>query len=217
VDREHIAALGHRVPTEQLVPAGLSSYEAPAGLAHDLDRARGLLAEAGYPGGEGFPAIEISVDKQPANVAAMEEVARAWREELGLDVRVYERAWRVHDDMVKSGQFEVARGAWVADYPSPMNFLEIYLSHSQLNFPGYRDPIFDQFVQEAQQTSDEGSHERLLNAAEARLLEQAPVVPLYHEINRSLLSPSVTGFEDNLLDVHLLRYLTLSGSGPAGG
>ena len=209
VDRGRVAAHGQREATEQLVPAGLTGYDTPPGIAQDADRARGLLAEAGYPRGEGFPAVEIAVDRQAANVSAMREVATIWTEELGVDVRVYEREWRVHDEIVKGGRFDVARGAWVADYPDPMNFLEIYRSDSQLNFPGYVDPIFDAFVEEAQQTSDTGSHDRLLHSAEARLLEQVPIVPLYHEVSRSLVAPSVQGYEDNLLDVHLLRYLSL--------
>ncbi len=210
LDRERIAAFGHREATEQLVPAGLTSYDTPpAGPAQDPDRARGLLAEAGYPRGEGFPAVEISVDTQAANVEAMREVAAMWTEVLGVDVRVYEREWRVHDEMVRSGRFDVARGAWIADYPDPINFLEIYRSDSQLNHPGYVDPIFDAFVEEAQQTSDTGSHDRLLHSAEARLLEQAPIVPLYHELSRTLVAPSVQGYADNLLDVHLLRYMSV--------
>jgi oligopeptide transport system substrate-binding protein len=209
IDRERVAAHGRREATERLVPAGMTSYDTPPGIPYDPERARGLLAEAGYPRGEGFPAVEISVDTQAANVSAMREVALLWTEELGVDVRVYEREWRVQYEMVREGRFDVARGAWIADYPDPINFLEIYRSDSQLNFPGYDDPIFDAFVEEAQQTADAGSHDRLLHSAEARLLEQVPIVPLYHELSRTLVAPTVRGYEDNLLDVHLLRYLSV--------
>jgi len=208
IDRESVAAFGHREPTDHLVPAGLSGYRPAAGLQRDCDRARQLLAEAGYPGGAGLSVIEIAVDDQQANVDAMDEVARQWRRELGVEVQVYKREWRIHASTVEAGDFQVARGAWAADYPDPSNFMEIFLSTSALNSGNYADPIFDDFVSEAQLTTDPDTNTRLLAKAEKRLLDQAAIVPLYNTASACLLDSKVEGYQDNVLNLHLLKYLS---------
>ncbi len=207
LDRDAVAAPGNRSPTTHLVPEGLPGYETAEGLAHDAERARARLAEAGYPEGRGFPRVEIAVDDLPANVEAMEEVARQWRDTLDLDVEVYVREWRIHSSVVETGDFQVARGGWAADYPDASNFMEIFRSTNVLNAARFRDPVFDDFVREASLTMDAASHNRLLSSAERRLLEQAPIIPLYNSTSHCLLSPAIGGYQDNLLDVHLLQYL----------
>lgn len=208
LDREAIASPGGRLASDHLVPRGLPRYEPAAGLAHDPERARTLLAEAGYPDGTGIPTVEIAVDDAEANIAAMSEVARQWREVLGLDVKIYVREWRIHVSTVYDGEFQVARYAWSADYPDPSNFMEIFLSSSPLNPAGWQDDAFEDFFKESQRTNDADSYGRLLQSAEKRLLEQAPIVPLYNATSRCLLSPSIQGYHDNLLNVHLLKYLS---------
>ncbi len=208
IDRAAVAALGRRMPTTSLVPSGMPNYTPAEGLTTNLERARELLTEAGFTGGAGLPVIEIAVDDQAANVSAMEEVARQWRAHLGVDARVYQREWRIHSSTVESGDFQVARGAWAADYPDASNFMEIFLSSSPMNSGSYDDPIFDDFVTEAQLTADPGSNTRLLNKAEARLLEQAAIVPLYNTASASLLDPRIQGYVDNALNLHLLKYLS---------
>jgi len=208
LDRDLVASFGSRAATDHLVPDGLAGYQPAAGLLHDIAAAQALLVEAGYPGGEGLPTIEIAVDDGTVNVAAMGEVARQWRDTLGIDVVVYQREWRIHSSVVEEGEFQVARGAWVADYPDPSNFMEIFLSTSPLNSGGYTDAVFDDFVNESRLTTDPDSHSRLLGAAEKRLLEQAPIVPLYNTTSACLLDPRVKGYQDNLMNVHLLKYLS---------
>ena len=208
LDRDAIAAPGGRLATEHLVPKGLPGYDPAPGMSPDLERARAHLTEAGYPGGVGLPPIEIAVDTAEANVAAMEEVARQWRENLGLDVTVYQREWRIHISSVYEGSFQVARYAWSADYPDASNFMEIFLSSSPLNPAAWSDDAFEDFFKESQRTTDAESYSRLLQSAEKRLLEQAPIVPLYNATSRCLLDPTIRGYEDNLLNMHLIKYLS---------
>ena len=208
LDRDLVAVPGGRAATDHLVPDGLSGYQPAEGLLHDAVAAQTLLVEAGFPGGEGLPTLEIAVDDGPANDAAMQEVARQWRETLGVDVVVYQREWRIHSSVVEEGDFQVARGAWAADYPDPSNFMEIFLAASPLNSGGYNDTVFDDFVNESRLTTDSDSHSRLLASAEKRLLEQAPIVPLYNTTSACLLDPRVKGYEDNLMNMHLLKYMS---------
>ncbi len=211
IDRDAVAAHGGRQPTDHLVPEGLTGYTPAPGMGHDLARSIALLEEAGYADGKGLPAIEIAVDDAEANVAAMEEVARQWRDKLGLDVTVYQREWRIHISSVYEGSFQVARYAWAADYPDASNFMEIFLSASPLNPAAWSDDAFEDFFKESQRTTDPDSYSRLLQSAEKRLLEQAPIVPLYNATSRCLLDSRIRGYEDNLLNVHLIKYLSFGG------
>jgi len=222
IDRSAIAAvLGPSdVVSARLVPPGMPGYSSPEPASSDLDKARALLADAGYPGGEGFPALELAVDARPVHQRIAEVVAARWTEALGLEVTPYVRQYGAHADAMRSGQFQVARGGWLGDYPDPSSFLELLGGDNSLNDSGWSNTGYDALVQEAARTEDPASRLRLLAKAERLLLEEAPIIPLYHFGSLSLLKPYVAGFTDNPLQVHLLRYLSVSPSGPsmtAGG
>lgn len=217
LDRPAIAAvLGPSdLVTGRFVPPGMPGYSAPAPSATDLDRARDLLAEAGFPGGEGFPILELAVDERPIHQRIAEVVAARWKDTLGIAVDPYVREYGAHADAMRSGEYQIARGGWLGDYPDPSSFLELLASESSLNVSGWSNTGFDALVQEAAQTEDAASRLRLLAKAERLLLEELPLIPLYHFGSLSLLKPYVSGFTDNPLQVHLLRYLSLSPQGPS--
>jgi len=222
VDRAAVAkVLGPSdVVTARLVPPGMPGYQAPSPATEDLERAKALLAEAGFPGGEGFPPLELAVDARGVHQKIAEVVAARWTETLGIEVAPYVRQYGAHADAMRSGEYQVARGGWLVDYPDPSSFLELLQSDNSLNAAGWANTGFDALVQEAARTEDAASRLRLLAKAERLILEEAPIIPLYHFGSLSLLKPYVAGFTDNPMQVHLLRYLSVAPSGPsmtAGG
>lgn len=222
VDRDAIAAvLGPTdLVTGRLVPPGMPGYSAPDPAVTDAERAKALLAEAGFPGGEGFPPLELAVDARPVHQRIAEVVAARWTEVLGIEVTPYVRQYGAHADAMRAGSYQVARGGWLVDYPDPSSFLELLSSDNSLNASGWSSTGFDALVQEAVRTEDPASRLRLLGKAERLLLEEAPIIPLYHFGSLSLLKPYVAGFTDNPMQVHLLRYLSVAPQGPsmtAGG
>jgi oligopeptide transport system substrate-binding protein len=205
------------IPTLQVVPPGMPGYVPPDAPKPSEVTAKALLAEAGFPGGVGFPPIELAVDSRPQHVRLAAVVAARWRDVLGIEVTPYERTYGAHADALRSGAFQIGRGGWLGDYPDPSSFLELLESDNALNDARWGDTGFDALVEEARATDDPASRLRLLSRAESLLLEEAPVIPLYHFGSVSLLKPYVQGFVDNPLQVHLLRYLEIKSAGPTMG
>ena len=105
------------------------------------------------------------------------------------------------------------RGGWIADYADPGSFLDLFISGSSLNNTFYGNSGFDELMGKA---AAAGGAERmdLLQRAEAQLIQDMPVIPLYYYVSRHLVSPAVRGFENNVRDIHLSRYLELETSEP---
>jgi len=211
LDRSELAGLigPAAVVASGFVPPGIPGYEGADLKDNDREAARALLTEAGYPGGEGFPKLELAVDARNVHEQVAAWVARSWKQELGVEVELYSRAWPVHADAMQAGEFQVGRGGWLGDYPDPSTFLDLFHSTNALNMSGFDSSVYDGLCEEASRTEDPASRLRLLSQAEGVLLEELPVLPLFHFGTLSLLKPYVVGYEDNPLGVHLLQYIEL--------
>ncbi len=218
LDRAQLAALlgPSGVVATGLVPPGVTDYEAPKGLPFDSEQARNLMGEAGFAGGEGFPPLELSVDARNLHERVAAWAVESWKRELGIDASVFTRAWPAHVEAMNTGAYQVARGGWAADYRDPATFLELFHSDNELNDTAWSSDTYDRLIEEASRTTDGGSRLRLLSQAERILLDEAPVLPLFHFSSVSLVKPYVGGFEDNPLGVHLLKYLSLGTTGGPG-
>jgi len=206
-----------------VVPPGLAGY-GPAVLPsyarwprpRRLAEAQRLLGAAGY--GPDRPLvfeIRFNTDVEHRRVALA--VSQMWKP-LGVIARLANTEAAVHFSSLKSGDFTMARSGWIADYAGAENFLSIFLSDAgALNYPGYANPRYDAAVKAALAEADPAARTRALRAAEAMLVEDVPVLPLYHYVSKSLVGPAVEGWVDNLANVHPSRTLRLkpAGAGPA--
>jgi oligopeptide transport system substrate-binding protein len=102
---------------------------------------------------------------------------------------------------------EVFRGGWIADYDDAGSFLDLFTAGSPLNWSGYAEADYERLLGEARAAKDADERARLRGAAEARLLEAFPIVPLYFYTSKHLVSPRLRGFEPNPLDRHPSRFL----------
>jgi oligopeptide transport system substrate-binding protein len=205
---------GGELPAGSYVPAGLPGY-APAPLPPaDPARARALLAEAGYPGGRGFPSIELLYPHNETTRDFCEAAAAQWERELGLRPRLVNQAWKVFLDSSRQLRYEVGWGAWTADYLDATSFLDIFRTGSGNNRTGWASADYDRLLDRAALAQDPAARGALLAEAEAVLLAELPVAPVYQRINLNLVAPRVRGFHDNALDVHPLRDLSVTGPPP---
>ena len=218
VDRELIAGRvvgAGELPACNLVPPGLPGYAPPRDPLCEqrrsvrLERARALLAEAGY-GIDNPLRLEIRYNSGELHDRVAVAVGAFWREGLGIETDLVREEFRVLLGNVRAGDVtQVYRGSWIADFAQPDSFLGILATDSQVNGTGWSDPEYDRLLREAAAAGDAATRMRLLAAAEARLIEAAPLLPLYFYVSKKLVKPWVHGIEDNPLNVHPSRFVTI--------
>lgn len=175
-------------PTAKLIVPGHSvvGYEGPrdAGIDFDPQAAKALLAEAGYPGGEGFPPIEILVNFDGAGHADIAlPIKKNWEDHLGLQVDIEQVEFKVLLDRSNRGNFFVRRAGWFGDYADPTTWLDMFREKDSNNESGYHNPKYDALMEQAALELDKPKRFELLNQAEAILMQDAPIVPLYYYVS----------------------------------
>ena len=216
IDRELLTerVLGAgEVPAWRLIPPGMPGWpdrDAGDGLSQDerIARAREYYARAGYSRQQPLR-VELRFNTSLAHRRMAAAVAAMWREHLGVQTRMVNEEWKVFVANRRHGRItEVVRGGWIADWRDAGNFLQLFQSDSPLNYSFWQDEEFDRLMSLA---STRRGDERLalLRRAEDRVLDQQVMIPLYYYVSRHLVKPEVQGFEDNLMDLHLTRWLSL--------
>ncbi len=212
VDRQSLidAVLkGGQLPAHAFTPPGTAGYEPPAGFTYDLPAAKALLAEAGYPEGKGAPDIELLYNTSE-NHKAVAEAVQSQLAALGLTVRLINQESGSVLAARRTGDYELLRSSWIADYVDPASFLEIWTSSSGNNHTGWTHSDYDRLLYRAARTTDAAERNALYRQAEEILLNESPILPLYYYTHVFLIHPSVQGWHPTLLDHHPWKHVRLS-------
>ena len=178
------------------VPPGLGGFTPIARLAEDAAEARRLLNEAGYPGGAGFPVLELTGWTQ---TTVLEAVQAMWKKQLGLSVRIAVREARVHLAALQQGDYDIGFMTAIPDVADPADLLKDLHSGAPANYPQWRDVEFDRLLTLAGATDAPVERLAFLAAAEARLTMECPVAPLYFNARNYLLQPAVQGWHEDAI------------------
>jgi len=131
-----------------------------------------------------------------------------WRTELGIDVALLNQEWKVYLSTMEALQYQVARSGWIGDYVDPNTFLELWRTGDENNRTGWGDPRFDALVSASLRERDTTRRFALLREAEEILLDQVPTIPIYTYSQFHLVDPRVRGWEMNLRNTHLSRWVS---------
>jgi oligopeptide transport system substrate-binding protein len=213
IDRESIVTnvlRGGQFPAYSLTPPNTAGYTPRAKIPRDLNLARKLLADAGYPGGKGLPPIEILYNTQEDHKRIAEALQQMWKQNLGVDARLLNEEWKVYLDSVHSQNYQVARQGWIGDYPDPNTFLDMWVTDGGNNETGWSNPEYDRLIKEAARTVDPAQRLEVFQKAEAILMDEVPIIPIYVYTRVFLQQPYVKGFYPNILDEHPYQYIWLA-------
>jgi oligopeptide transport system substrate-binding protein len=224
IDRERIVKKITRAgeqPAFHLVPDGTANYSPPDELGYNPELARKLLADAGYPGGKGFPRFEYmfnaaagGASKVHENVAV--ELQQMWRDELGIPMELRQLEWKVYLSAQSHLDYDLSRSSWVGDYNDANTFLGMFTSTDGNNRTGWKNPNYDALIKAANNEPDLGKRAKIFRQAETLLIkDEAPIVPLFFYVGINYFDTNkIEGIYPNILDEHPLQYIHKIGQTP---
>ena len=159
--------------------------------AANLEEAKSLLAEAGYPDGEGFPTITYSANDAGYHIPVAEYVQQAWGE-LGITMNIDKVEWSSFLPMRRAGDYDISRNGWSMDYNDPSSMLELFTTNNGNNDGKYANPEFDQVIEDSR-VADKTTHFEKLHEAEDILMNDAACIPVAYYNDFWLQSPSLKG------------------------
>lgn len=209
IDRDALVAASpstRRIATG-ILPPGLQCYAPePKVLAYDPAESRRLLAEAGHPGGRGLPPIELVTITRTGAAARMTESIIKDLAAVGLAVKVSEVSWSDLNKRIDAHSAPLFKLSWVADINDPDSFLRsTFETGGQANFFAYSDEETDTLLAQGEREMNPMKRARIYRDVERRILEQAPLVPLYHPIDALATQSYVHGLEPGPLGISVLE------------
>jgi len=195
---------GGEVIARSCVPPGLPGYESAMCSEYNPQRARELLAQAGYPNGKGFRKLELIYNTDELNQNIAEVMQAQWKENLGIDVGLQNMEWNAWLSASANMEYDVCRGGWIGDYLDPNTFLDMFVTDGGNNQTGWSNKKYDQLIDDSRREGDPAKRMKILHDAEAILMDELPIVPIYYRVSRNMIRPYVHGFYPTLLDLHPL-------------
>jgi oligopeptide transport system substrate-binding protein len=211
IDRERIVQkitqAGEPVAYSFTPPGTGGDYRPPHMVGLDPERARALLAEAGYPGGKGFPTVSYLYDNKKLNEDIAVEIQSMLSQELGVHVELVKQEWKVYLNSMNRLDYDFCRSSWVGDYNDPNTFLECFVTGGGNNRTGWSNKTYDDLIRAAAREPNPQTRFTILARAEDILLNQGtPICPLYFYLGIQIYDGTkFGGIEPNLIDNHPFR------------
>ena len=211
---EHVLKAGQK-PAYHFTPPNTGGYTTEIKLPYNPDLARQLLAEAGFPGGEGFPKFELLFNTSESHATIAVAIQQMWKEVLGIEIGLYNQEWKVYLATRKARKFDIVRAAWIGDYVDPNTFLSLVTSDNGNNHSNWGDSKFDDLIRQAASEQDQATRFALFQKAEKILIDEMPVIPIYFYVRSTLIDEAVKGWYPNILDYHPYQDVYLDKTTPS--
>src|SRR6516164_3825573 len=196
-------------PATGFTPPGMGDYTPLKKITYDPERARQLLAEAGYPKGKGFPKFTLHFNTSESHRAIAEAIQQMWKEELGIDVTLENQEWKVYLDTQNSMNYDISRSGWIGDFIDPVTFQSMWTTGNGNNNTHWANSKYDALIEQAARTGDPKARLDSVHQAAELFLSELPVVLIYWYTNTYLLRPAVQNWYPLVLGNHNYKYINL--------
>lgn len=200
---------GGQIAATGFVPPGIldaegKEFKAVAGdygLAQNanVEEAKKLLAEAGYPDGKGFPELELKYNTSEGHKKIAEAVQDMWKTNLGINVKLTNAEWAVFQTQRSEGDFQIARGGWIGDYSDPNTMLDLFVIGGSHNDPRWNNQEYTDLIKEASMITGQERMDKFYEA-EKLLMEELPVIPVYYYTDAYMVKSNVAGLTKTKLN-----------------
>lgn len=212
------------LPAYGWVPNGTANYEGVpyspdwAEWPYDqrVEEAKKLMAEAGYTP-ENPLKLQLRYNTNENHQRIAVAITDMWKQ-IGVQVELFNAETAVHYDALRAGDFQVGRAGWLMDYSDASNTLDLLKTGTTQegvmnwgnNYGRYSNPEFDSLMDQASKELDLVKRSDLLHQAEAKAMDEFAAIPIYWYVSKNVVSPKITGFEDNAKDINRVRWMTKS-------
>jgi oligopeptide transport system substrate-binding protein len=202
------------LPDYSWVPPGTANYGEPAYVSwkdlpygQKVEEAKKLLKEAGFgPDHPLHAQLRYNTNDNHKRIAVA--IASMWKP-LGVEVELYNTETKVHYNEMQHGQVEIGRAGWLADYNDPINFLSLLSTGVDMNYGRWSNPQYDALLKQGNAETDLKKRAELFKQAEQIALDDSAAIPIYYYVSQTVVSPKITGYEDNVQDIHRTRTLAI--------
>lgn len=204
IDRQAICdkILKGSQPAWSITPP-MAGYKVEKRDTYNPERARELLAEAGFPGGKGFPKrLTILITSREINSTLAQAIQAMWLNTLGIQVEIENKEWTAYLAAMQQIDYDIASAGWVGDFLDPLTFLEMWTEGNGNNLTGWSNETYEDLLEQSNQEPDPDARYDLLRRAENIFLDESPITPLTWNSRNYLLHPSVKNWHPLLLDNH---------------
>ncbi|WP_189417284.1 peptide ABC transporter substrate-binding protein [Cellvibrio zantedeschiae] len=212
IDRESIVKnilRAGQTPAYHLTPDDPYGYKPRASFNYDIPLAKKLLAEAGFPDGKGFPTLELVYNTHADHLKIAVAIQEMWKQNLGINITLRNMEWKVYLDARNSHSFHILRRGNVGEVVDPGTFLFTMTSDDPLNESQWGSKRYDELIGLTKSAKSQQERFEYFQEAEQILVDEMPLIPLYIYTTNNLVSPSVKGYYNNVLDYHPYKYLYL--------
>lgn len=205
---EYVTKFGQK-PAFALTAPDPNSYIPEAKMLYDPELARQLLADAGFPGGKGFPKLTIAFNTSDEHRNIAMAIQQMWKKELGISVALENVEWKVFLDRERQMDYEIDRASWVGDYLDPYTFLEMFTTGNGNNKTGFSNARYDDLIRASSVEASSQRRMSLFQEADQILVDEVPILPLYTYHWNRLVSTSVKNWHDNPMDYYSFKRVYL--------